>query len=102
MKENVFESEHIERSIFRLAFPSVMSSLITIIYNLTDMFFIGQTGDANQVAAIALCMPVFLILMALGGIFGIGGSSLISRLLGKKNYYSIKVASSLCSNITLC
>ena len=96
MKENVFESEHIERSIFRLAFPSVMSSLITIIYNLTDMFFIGQTGDANQVAAIALCMPVFLILMALGGIFGIGGSSLISRLLGKKNYYSIKVASSLC------
>ena len=96
MKEDVFESEHIGRSIFRLAFPSVMSSLITIIYNLTDMFFIGQTGDANQVAAIALCMPVFLILMALGGIFGIGGSSLISRLLGKKNYYSIKVASSFC------
>ena len=101
MKEDVFESEHIGRSIFRLAFPSVMSSLITIVYNLTDMFFIGQTGDANQVAAIALCVPVFLILMALGGIFGVGGSSLISRLLGKKNYHSIKVASSLCCYLIL-
>lgn len=101
MKENVFESEHIGRSIFRLSFPAVLSSLITIIYNLTDMFFIGQTGDPNQVAAIALTTPVFLILMALGGIFGVGGSSIISRLLGKRNFNSIKVASSLCCYLTL-
>ncbi len=96
MKEDIFESDNIEKSIFRMAFPAILSSIVTIIYNLTDIFFIGQTGDPRQVAAITISTPVFLILPAFSSIFGMGGGSLISRLLGKKDYDSIKNASSFC------
>ncbi|WP_439097910.1 MATE family efflux transporter, partial [Brachyspira hyodysenteriae] len=51
-------------------------------------FFVGQTGDPNQVAAVSLCMPIYLLLMAFGNIFGIGGGSYISRKLGARDYES--------------
>lgn len=96
MKNNVFESDNLGISIFKMTFPAILSSLVTVIYNLTDIFFIGLTGDPCQAAAIALSTPIFLILPAIGGIFGMGGGPLISRLLGKKNFRSIKVTSSFC------
>jgi putative MATE family efflux protein len=63
---------------------------------MADTFFVGQTGDANQVAAVSLALPVFLLFMAVGNIFGIGGSSLISRLLGAGNSKKVKAVSSFC------
>ena len=55
-----------------------------MIYNLTDMFFIAQTQYANLVAEITLCTPSFSMMLALGDMFGLGGSSIVSRLLGQK------------------
>lgn len=57
---------------------------------MVDTFFVGKTGDPNQVAAVSLCMPIYLLLMAFGNIFGIGGGSYISRKLGAKDYESVK------------
>lgn len=66
--------------------------LMVLVYNLADTFFIGQTHDALQVAAVSLATPVFLIFMAAGTVFGIGGTSVISRALGEgKKEYARKV-----------
>ena len=78
----LFESMPVPRAILSLAIPSVISQIITIIYNMADTFFIGQIGDKNQVAAATLAMPLFMLMTAASNLFGVGGASLISRLLG--------------------
>ena len=67
-----------------------------VIYNMADTFFIGQTGDPMQVAAVSLATPVFMVFMALGNLFGIGGSSAISRSLGEKKLERARNISSFC------
>lgn len=57
--------------------------MIVLIYNLADTFFIGQTKDAFMIAAFPLVTPVFLLFIAVGTVFGIGGTSMISRAMGK-------------------
>lgn len=93
---DVFENMPVGRAVATLTIPTVMSMLVTILYNMADTFFVGQTGDANQVAAVSLAMPVFLIFMAMGNIFGIGGSSYISRSLGNGEREKVKQISSFC------
>jgi len=63
---------------------------------MADIFFVGQTGDPNQVAAISLTTPIFMLFIAVGNIFGIGGSSLISRLLGRGEQEKAGQVSSFC------
>lgn len=96
MKNDVFETYSVPKAAMTLALPTVLSMLVTIFYNMADTFFVGQTGDANQVAAVSLATPVFLLLMAVGNMFGIGGSSMISRLLGEQNGNKVKHVSSFC------
>ena len=86
---------------FRLSLPVVMGSIVTIVYNLADTYFIAQTGDALLVAGVSVCAPIFMILMALGNIFGQGGSSLISRLLGQQRSGDVRVVSAFCFWIAL-
>lgn len=93
MKENkiyVLESMPVPRAIMNLAIPSVLSMLVNILYNLTDTFFIGKLNDPYQVAAVSISMPLFTLQMAMAGIFGIGGGSYLSRLLGRKDIGSAK------------
>lgn len=96
MKENkeLFESKPVGRAVWTLALPTIASMLVTVFYNLADTFFVGQTNDKAQVAAVSLVMPVFLILMAFGNLFGIGGGSAISRYLGSKQDENVKHVSS--------
>lgn len=93
MKENkiyVLESMPVPRAIMHLAIPSVLSMMVNILYNLTDTFFIGKLNDPYQVAAVSISMPLFIMQMAMAGIFGIGGGSYLSRLLGRKDIESAK------------
>ncbi len=92
MNENqeLFEKMPVPKAVISLVVPTVISQLITVIYNMADTFFIGQIGDPNQVAAVSLCMPLFLLLTGMANLFGIGGSSLISRSLGKGNLEKAK------------
>lgn len=96
MNQKVFEEYAIPKAVFTMALPTVLSMLVTVFYNMADTFFVGQTGDANQVAAVSLTTPVFLMLMAIGNIFGIGGSSYISRLLGEGKKDRVKYVSGFC------
>ncbi|MCC8069729.1 MAG: MATE family efflux transporter [Ruminococcus sp.] len=98
MKNNidVFEKYSVPKAVFTLATPTMLSMLVTIFYNMADTFFVGQTNDANQVSAVSLATPIFTIIMAVGNIFGIGGSSFISRALGQGNRNKVKNISSFC------
>lgn len=94
LSENeLFETVSVPRAVATLAIPTVISQLVTMIYNLADTFFIGQIGNPYMVAAVSLVSPWFNLLTALGNLFGLGGSSLISRLLGAKRHNDIKYVS---------
>ena len=85
MNENrkLFEDIPVPRALAKLAVPTIISQLITMVYNLADTFFIGSTKDPYKVAAATLAYTLFFILNALSNLFGIGGGSLMSRLLGE-------------------
>ena len=90
----VFEKMPVHKSVLKNALPAMAAMLMVLVYNLADTFFIGQTHDALQVAAVSLATPVFLMFMAVGTAFGIGGTSVISRALGEgRKEYARKVCS---------
>lgn len=80
--KELFESMPVSKALAKLTIPTIISQLITMIYNLADTFFIGSTNDPYKVAAATLAFTVFFVLNALSNLFGIGGGSLISRMLG--------------------
>ena len=98
MKDNkeLFENAPVAKAVAVMGVPTMISMLVVVIYNMADTFFIGQTGDPMQVAAVSLATPVFMVFMALGNLFGIGGSSAISRALGEKKAERAKNISSFC------
>lgn len=89
-----FSKMPVGKAVIQNAVPAMLSMLMVLVYNLADTFFIGQTHDDFQVAAVSLATPVFLIFMSVGTVFGIGGTSVISRALGEgKTDYAKKVCS---------
>ena len=92
----IFEHTPVPKAVFKFALPTVLSMIVTVLYNMVDAFFVGQTGDPSQFAAVNVATPIFLFLMAAGNIFGMGGSSFISRALGEKNYEKVKNIASFC------
>lgn len=93
---DLFENAPIPKAVAVMAVPTMISMLVVVIYNMADTFFIGQTGDPMQVAAVSLATPVFMVFMALGNLFGIGGSSAISRALGEKKLERARNISAFC------
>lgn len=73
----------VPKAVAAMAVPSVVSSLVTVVYNMADTFFVGQTGDALQVAAVSLTNPIFILLMAFANMLGMGGSAMVSIALGE-------------------
>ena len=71
--EKLFRTQSAWKSIFSLAVPSVIIILVMILYNMTDMFFIGQLGDYNQVAAVSVVSPLFSVSAAVATMLGSGG-----------------------------
>lgn len=92
----IFSEYKIPKAVAALAVPSMLGMLINIIYNLADTFFVGQTNDANQVAAVSVSMPLFMLILAVGNLFGVGGCAFVSRSLGEGNKDKIKTISSFC------
>lgn len=96
MEEYLFVKSPVSKAYFKFTLPLVCSLIVGLIYNMVDTYFIGRTGDANQVASVSLCGPIFGAINAIGGILSIGGSTSISRLFGEKNYDKAKSISSFC------
>ena len=93
-KKELFEHMPVGRALATLAVPTIVSQLITMIYNLADTFFIGLTNDPYTVAAATLSFVLVFGMNALSNLFGVGGGSLISRLLGRGKADEAKKVSS--------
>jgi putative MATE family efflux protein len=93
IKTALFETAPVPKAVMSFGIPMMFGMLVTIVYLVVDTFFLARTGDPNQVAAVTVCMPVFMLCMGLGNIFGVGGASSISRLLGEKDYERVKKTS---------
>lgn len=91
MDENeLMGSMKVSKAVAKMAIPSVISSLVTVVYNMADTFFVGQTGDPLQVAAVSLTNPIFILFMAFANMFGMGGSAAASMALGEKKEKRVK------------
>lgn len=92
----IFKNAPVPKAVIVNVVPSIVSMIMVLLYNLADTFFIGQTKDAYKVAAVSLATPAFMIFMAIGMLFGIGGTSLISRMLGEGRREKAKNTSAFC------
>lgn len=92
----IFRDAPVPKAVISNVIPSIVSMIMVLIYNLADTVFIGQTDNALMVAAVSIATPVFLLFMAVGMLFGIGGTSLISRMLGEGEEQKAKRISSFC------
>lgn len=80
---SVFEENNLSKAIMRVGLPAMLGQLTTLIYNMADTFFVSLTQDPAMIAAVTLCAPILLIIMSIACVFGMGGSSVIARLLGE-------------------
>ena len=83
-KRELFETMPVGKALLTMAIPTIISQLITMVYNLADTLFIGMSNDPYKVAAASVVSVLFFMLTALSNLFGVGGGSLLSRLLGEK------------------
>ncbi|HJA91721.1 MAG TPA: MATE family efflux transporter [Candidatus Eisenbergiella merdipullorum] len=85
----LFEELPIPKAVVRLAVPTILSSLVTVLYNLADTYFVGMLNDSVQNAAVTLAAPLILAFNAVNNLFGVGSSSMMSRALGSRDYETV-------------
>lgn len=92
----VFEETNISKAIMRMGLPAMLGQLTTLIYNIADTFFVSMAKEPAMIAAVTLCTPILLIIMSVASIFGMGGNSVIARLLGEDKKKEIKSTLNFC------
>jgi putative MATE family efflux protein len=92
----IFRDAPVPKAVLTNIIPSIISMIMVLLYNLADTFFIGQTKDPLMLAAVSIATPAFLLFMAVGMLFGIGGTSLISRMLGEGKEDRARKTSAFC------
>ncbi len=97
----IFETWPIPKALAELALPMIFGQLIILIYNLADTFYIGRTNNPLMVAGVSLLLPVFNISITFANLFGVGGGTLISRLMGAGRNNEAKSVSSFCFYMTI-
>ena len=81
-KKRLFESDPVPKALLAMAVPTIVSQLINLVYNMVDTIYIGMTGDAYKTAAVTVAFTVFMMTVSFANLFGIGGGSLMARLIG--------------------
>ena len=89
----LFEETPIPKAVATLAVPTILSSLVMVLYNLADTYFVGMLNDPIQNAAVTLAAPVMLAFNAVNNLFGVGSSSMMSRALGRRDYDTVAKSS---------
>ena len=92
-KTELFEKMAVPAAVRQLIIPTIISSLITIVYNLADTYFVGMLNDPIQNAAVTLAAPVLLAFNAVNNLFGVGSSSMMSRALGAGDLDTVRRSS---------
>lgn len=92
----VFEEKNISKAIMRMGLPAMLGQLTTLIYNIADTFFVSLTKEPAMIAAVTLCTPILLIIMSIASVFGMGGNSVIARLLGENKNKEVRSTLNFC------
>ncbi len=93
---SLYQNAPIPKMVLNNVIPAMVSSIMSLIYSLADTYFIGRVHDPLMVAAVSLVTPMYLIFISVGTLFGVGGTSLISRTLGGGDHKKTKNISSFC------
>ncbi|MGR6898966.1 MATE family efflux transporter [Rummeliibacillus sp. BSL5] len=95
-KDNIyyFEEAPVAKTVAHFAVPMMLGTSMSVIYSILNAYFLGTLHDTAMLTALALTLPLFAFIMALGNLIGIGSGTFISRLLGEKKYDSVKHVSS--------
>ena len=88
-KTELFENTPVPQAVAKLAVPMIFSSLVMVLYNMADTYFVGMLNDPVENAAVSLAAPVLLAFNAVNNLFGVGTSSMMSRSLGRKDYDTV-------------
>lgn len=94
-ERRLYAETPVPKAVATMIIPTIISQVITVIYNLADTWFVGLTGNASAVAAISLCLPVYNIMTAIANLFGIGGAGVITRAIGIKHFHRARRAFAL-------
>lgn len=89
-----FEEAPIAKSVTHFAVPMMLGMSMSVVYSILNAYFIGTLNNTAMLTALALTLPLFAVIMALGNLIGIGSGAFISRLLGEKRYDDVKHVSS--------
>lgn len=89
-----FEKAPVAKAIAHFAVPMMLGTSMSVIYSILNAFFLGTLHNTAMLTALALTLPLFAIIMALGNLIGMGSGTFISRLLGEKKYEDVKHVSS--------
>ena len=81
-KQTLFSTTPVPKALMTMALPTIISQMINLIYNMVDAFFIGRTGNSYMMAATTVTLTMVMMNVALSNLFGIGGGSLVARLMG--------------------
>ncbi len=92
-KIRLFEEMPVPKAVMKLAVPTIIGCLVTMLYNLADTYFVGMLNDPIQNAAVTLSAPVLLAFNAVNNLFGVGASSMMSRALGIKDFDTARKSS---------
>ena len=92
-KADLFERTPIPQAVAQLTIPTILSSVVMVLYNIADTYFVGMVNDPIQNAAVALAAPVLLAFNAVNNLFGVGSSSMMSRALGSRDYETVRRSS---------
>lgn len=92
-RQALFETVPVPRAVTALAVPTILSSLVMVLYNLADTYFVGMLNDPIQTSAVTLAAPVLLAFNAVNNLFGVGSSSMMSRALGRRDYDTVRRSS---------
>ncbi|MDE6590585.1 MAG: MATE family efflux transporter, partial [Oscillospiraceae bacterium] len=94
-KTELFERMPIPKAVLTLAIPTILSSLVMVIYNMADTYFVGMLNNSIQNSAVTLAAPVLLAFNAVNNLFGVGASSMMSRALGARDYDTVRKSSAI-------
>ncbi|MCD8354906.1 MAG: hypothetical protein LUC47_11450 [Clostridiales bacterium] len=70
-EKRIFVELPIRKAVTTLTVPTVISQLIVLVYSMADTWFIGQTKDPYQVAAVTVCYPIFVLLSAISNLLAL-------------------------------
>ena len=95
-KKFLFEKDKVWHALAVMALPAIASQLIALVYNLADTWFVGRTNNPYMVASCSLVLPVYMLTIVISNIFGVGGGTLIARLIGAGNEEEASKVSAVC------